>query len=97
MPDGNCLFRAMSFLVEGNQENHVKYRVKVVQYLKQNRKDYQCIFETEEELQDYINVISREHTWGGELELSILSKLFRCAFVIHANGRPEITVISLSI
>ena len=93
VPDGNCLFRAMSFFVEGNQEVHNKYRQRVVQYLRQNRKDYQCIFETEEELQDYISVISRDHAWGGELELSILSKLYKCAFVIHANGRPEITVI----
>ena len=43
-------------------------------------------------MNDYIRVMEREHTWGGELELSILSKIYKCAFVIHANGRPDIYV-----
>lgn len=64
----------------------------MVQYLRKNKKDYLCIYETEKELDDYIRVIERDHVWGGELEMSILSKLFSCAFIIHANNRPDITV-----
>lgn len=82
----------MSFLEEGNQENHTKYRTRVAQYLRQNRKDYECIFETEKEMDDYIRLVERDHVWGGELEMSILSKLNKCAFIIHANNRPDITV-----
>ena len=35
VPDGNCLFRAFSFFREsGNQENHMKYRKEVINYLR---------------------------------------------------------------
>ena len=36
-------------------------------------------------------MIERDRVWGGELELSILSKLFKCGFLIHANNRPDIS------
>jgi OTU domain-containing protein 3 len=82
----------MSFFVEGTQENHMKYRKKVVDYLHRNKQEYQCIFETEQELDEYIKTMEKDHVWGGELELSILSKLYKCGFLIHANNRPDISV-----
>lgn len=96
IPDGNCLFRAFSFFRErGNQENHMKYRKEVIHYLRLNKEDYQPIFENREELEDYITMMSKDRAWGGELEMSILSKLYKCGFLIHANNRPNISVSSL--
>lgn len=43
-------------------------------------------------MDDYINWIEIEKAWGGELEMAILSKIYKCAFIIHANGRPNISV-----
>ena len=98
MADGNCLFRAFSFMRErGNQENHMKYRNEVVQYLRLNKQEYQPIFENKEELEDYIKMIAKDRAWGGELEMSILSKLYKCGFLIHANNRPNISVSSLPV
>ena len=57
-----------------------------------NRSEYQCIFETEKEMDEYIQSIEKERAWGGELEMAILSKIYKCAFIIHANGRPNISV-----
>lgn len=37
-------------------------------------------------------MISKDHTWGGDLELGILSKLYNCEFIIHALNRPDISV-----
>ena len=68
------------------------YRHKVVDYMRAHKDEYQCLYENEQELEDNIRMIERSHWWGGELEMSILSKLYKCAFVIHATGRPEITV-----
>lgn len=85
----------MSFFLEkGNQEHHLKYRKEVVNYLRKNKEEYQPIFETEQELDEYINMMQRDRVWGGELEMSILSKLYKCAFMIHATGRPNISVDS---
>ena len=91
-PDGNCIFRAISFFDCHTQENHLKYRQMVTSYIRKNREEYMPIFETERELDDYIKMMEREHTWGGELELSILSKLLNCEFIVHANNRPDIHV-----
>lgn len=45
-------------------------------------------------MDDYIKMIERERAWGGELEMTILSKLYKCGFMIHANNRPNISVDS---
>jgi hypothetical protein len=38
----------MSFFIEkGNQENHMKYRREVIEYIKKNKEEYQPIFENE--------------------------------------------------
>ena len=42
-------------------------------------------------------MMANDHVWGGELELSILSKLYKCGFIIHANNRPDISVGVISI
>jgi OTU domain-containing protein 3 len=34
--DGNCLFRAVADQIEGNQQNHLKYRHAVVDYMQDN-------------------------------------------------------------
>jgi hypothetical protein len=39
-------------------------------------------------------MMEKDRAWGGELEMSILSKLYQCGFLIHANGRPNISVIN---
>jgi hypothetical protein len=57
-----------------------------------HKSEYQCIFETEKEMDEYIQSIERDSVWGGELEMAILSKIYSCAFIIHANGRPNISV-----
>lgn len=36
--------------------------------------------------------MEKDHTWGGDVELSVLSILYNCAFKIHANNRPIIEV-----
>ena len=93
LADGNCLFRAFSFFMErGNQSNHMKYRREVTQYMRRHKQDYQCIFENEKELDEYIEAVEKEKAWGGELEMTILSKVYKCGFIIHANGRPNISV-----
>jgi len=43
-------------------------------------------------MDEYISWIEFERAWGGELEMAILSKIYTCAFNIHANGRPIIRV-----
>ncbi len=73
----------------------MKYRREVIEYIKKNKEEYQPIFENEQELNEYIRMMEKDRAWGGELEMSILSKLYKCGFLIHANGRPNISVINI--
>jgi hypothetical protein len=50
------------------------------------------LYEQKEELNYYIDNLEKAHVWGGDLEMSILSKLYNCIFVIHATNRPDIRV-----
>ena len=68
------------------------YRLESAQYIRRNKPKYQAYFETEDELNAYILMMEREHTWGGELEISIASHLHNCVFHIHQNDRPTIVV-----
>lgn len=34
--DGNCFFRAISHVISGSEENHRKFRLAVVKYMKHN-------------------------------------------------------------
>lgn len=63
--------------------------------MKKNRSDYEFLFETQEEGNFYINHLFDDHVWGGDVEMSILSKIYNCIFVIHASGRPDLTVFRL--
>ena len=39
--DGNCLFRALSDQIEGNEGNHLLYRKQVCEYMRKNRVDFE--------------------------------------------------------
>ncbi len=86
------MFRAIALFMEGNQDNHKKYRQATCNYMRKNRQDYEFLYETPEELEDHIQTMEKDHVWGGEPEISILSKLYNCIFIIHSSNRPNITV-----
>jgi OTU domain-containing protein 3 len=39
--DGNCCFRALSDQMNGNENNHLEYRKRVCQYMRQNREEFE--------------------------------------------------------
>jgi hypothetical protein len=39
--DGNCLFRALSDQLDGNESNHLTYRKQVCDYMRQNRDEFE--------------------------------------------------------
>jgi OTU domain-containing protein 3 len=39
--DGNCLFRALSDQIDGNETNHLLYRKQVCEYMRKNRGDFE--------------------------------------------------------
>ena len=43
--DGNCFFRAIAHQIEGDEEEHSRYREMVVEYIMQHREDFEPFVE----------------------------------------------------
>ncbi|GAX82472.1 hypothetical protein CEUSTIGMA_g9899.t1 [Chlamydomonas eustigma] len=65
--DGNCQFRALSLELFDTQEKHEEVRVKVIQYIKDNREEFVAFLG--EDFDSYIEGMSKQGTWGDELTL----------------------------
>jgi len=86
-PDGNCLYHAFVDQ-EGGDVGHA--RVKVANHLRQNKEDYKfflvdnstgdCFSDTQYE--SYCKQTEADGTWGGQLELQALSKIFKVHIVV---------------
>ncbi|KAG8043880.1 hypothetical protein GUJ93_ZPchr0458g22816 [Zizania palustris] len=87
--DGNCFFRAMSDQLEGNEEEHMKYRAMVVQYIKEHRVDFEPFIEDEVPFEKYCDSMLKDGTWAGHMELQAASLLTRRNICIHMLNSPR--------
>jgi len=72
-PDGNCLFRALAFLLLGNQENHLIIRAMVVEHILKH-KNYYANF-IDEEFDTYIMKLSKDKSWGDAIAIQAISEI----------------------
>ncbi|KAL8447476.1 hypothetical protein Emed_004359 [Eimeria media] len=91
--DGNCLFRAAADQLYGDQGMHMKLREAAVSYIRSHPDDFQAFLDTEEEsFDEYVKRLSREGTWGGQLELQAISLAHKVNLLIYVpleGGAPE--------
>ena len=86
--DGNCLFRSVSEQLEGNENNYEIYRQKCVEYMKDNKDAFIPFLEEEEPIDNYIEKISKDGEWGGNLEIYALSMALKVNFYIYMHEQP---------
>ena len=67
--DGNCLFRSISDQMGEGTNNHSSYRKQVVEYIRENRFDFEPFLDNET-FEDFLKRISKDKEWGGNLELA---------------------------
>jgi OTU domain-containing protein 3 len=93
--DGNCLFRAVSDQVCGNQEEHWDLRCRAVEFMRANPEDFEPFVDTDEyeSWEGYLSAMAGEGEWGGHMELIALSKALRVNLCVHQldEARWEIT------
>ena len=84
--DGGCLFRAFSDLYFGTQVHHKTVRKACVEYMKEHEEFYRdFIFEME--FNAYLKHMSKPSSWGSQIELSVLSKLYKVNITVYnVNG-----------
>ena len=89
--DGNCLFRAIAFLLCGDQEKHDVIREEVCNHVATHSEEYEGeLFETITELDEYLDEIREGGSWGDHLELAVLSRIFVFNVVVYHPRRLDI-------
>ena len=86
--DGNCLFRAISDQLEGDDSKHVFYRRRAVVHILANKTDF-VPFINDETIEEYCAKMGRDTVWGGQLELRAMATLFRFNAIIHRCDYPD--------
>ncbi|KAI3991134.1 hypothetical protein MKX01_022355 [Papaver californicum] len=87
--DGNCFFRAIADQLEGNEEEHNKYRLMVVKYIQDHRLEFEPFIEDEVPFVEYCDLMETEGTWAGQMELQACSLVTRCNICVHRLMSPR--------
>ena len=84
--DGNCGYRSIANQIYSNEEYHYQVRRDVYEYINLNKNTFQHLnFEVNGVLLDintYIEKIKEEGFWMGDLEISILPKLYDATLLL---------------
>ncbi|CAH8329799.1 unnamed protein product [Eruca vesicaria subsp. sativa] len=87
--DGNCFFRSLADQLEGNEDEHSKYRSMVVQYIVKNREMFEPFIEDDVPFEDYCKTMDDDGTWAGNMELQAASLVTRSNICIHRSLSPR--------
>ena len=90
--DGNCLFRSVSEQIEGNENNYQEYREKCINYMNENKDVFAPFIEDDVPLDKYIEKMSQNGEWGGNLEIYALSMALEANFYIYIHEHPMYVV-----
>ena len=91
--DGNCQFRALADQMDGHEKNHERFRAEVVDFMRQNRQDFEPFKKNNETFDDYTARILRggHQGWGGEQELIAFARLYNVNIVLHQLNHPIVS------
>lgn len=84
--DGNCYFRAISYILTGSEHGHSLLREKVIHHMNTNLTrelhDY-----LDQHVNDYVNTsgISRDGVWATDAEIMATANLLSCDIIIHTE------------
>ncbi|XP_071476043.1 uncharacterized protein [Diadema antillarum] len=87
--DGNCFYRAISYVTCGKEDSHRDVRKAVVKHILQNKQDYVSLLRSG--YTDIVKYIAKERvfnngTWATELEIMALSNLLDTDVLIYEEN-----------
>ncbi|XP_066601292.1 OTU domain-containing protein 1-like isoform X3 [Prorops nasuta] len=93
--DGNCMFRAISHILWGNEDEHRSLRTIVVQHIQENWREYSPFVMAEWSISDpqsYHDFMSSVGTFASELECTVATKIYKRNLSIYReiNGKEEL-------
>jgi len=92
--DGNCLFRSIADVLDGDENVHEKYRDLAVSYISKNKWYFSMFLMDNENIDTYIKNMSEDGKWGGHFELVALSSVLNVKFCIHMKDKEPTIVKS---
>ena len=89
--DGNCMFRAVSDQVYGNEDFHYIIREKCMDYLLIEREFFSKFVEGgDKEFDNYINMKRKFGVWGDDVELQAISELYNRPIEIYSGSNKPL-------
>lgn len=88
--DGNCLFRAMSFQLYGDQEMHDLIRQQTMDYIFQNREYFEQFIT--EDITNYVNRKRHANDHGNHVEIQAMSEMFNRSVELYCYELKPINI-----
>eukprot|EP01083_Nonionella_stella_P293431 997889_1 len=99
--DGNCLFRAISDQISGDENNQSRFRHQIVLYMREHNDEFAPFYVGNYD--SYLTKMSKNGIWGGNMELTAAAKTFHVDIIIHSlnaaryeilyqTGKPKRTI-----
>ena len=89
--DGNCMFRSVSYVMTGSQEQHLKVLAKTLEHMEtiaplvlghiKGRSSAMSKFSSVKEYVQYTKM-DKQGAWGTEIELLVLSHLLKTSITL---------------
>lgn len=79
--DGNCFFRAVSWVIHGTQDNHQMIRQSLVTFVQANRHVFEA-FVMKGTFEQHVSTMQREGAWGTQVEMCAAACYFQVPFYL---------------
>jgi hypothetical protein len=101
--DGNCLFRAASVALSGDTnmgeraeaENARQLRLDVVGFMRANRASFAGFMPEGHDFEEYLQTMTRDGVWGGELEVSAIARYKRQPVHVFIRDETKYQLLSM--
>ncbi|XP_074414877.1 OTU domain-containing protein 3 isoform X2 [Zonotrichia albicollis] len=86
--DGNCLFRALGDQLEGHSRNHLRHRQETVQFMVQQRADFEPFVEDDVPFDKHVANLAKPGTFAGNDAIVAFARNNQMNVVIHQLNTP---------
>lgn len=87
--DGNCLFRAISHQIRGNETAHRQLRADACSYIREHPDQFKDFFEEGETIENYVYRMSQDMQWGDNYAISALAMKYKYKFIIYESYQKK--------
>ena len=89
LPDGNCLFRSLSFCLHHSQDRHLEIRKILVQFIERNGDNYKHLL-FGRTLSEHLESMKKPFVWGTQLELQAAADYYKmCIYLLTKREQEE--------